>query len=332
VLPRGSILRQRLISRYCTAGMPWHRLRGQGSVPVEHQLGPPGRAGAASRRGAGGSSQGREQWARLGWLPRAIFNCGGSHRAWKHCPLQESRSRCAGARICTVRREDPVTCRGAKAPPAGSHRPLSQRRLKLGTMAEVRSAAAADSALHAPCCHQRRCLCLPRCCAHGTQQRMHCVVQLPPAPDAAAHMRLRPAPPAPLPCCLGGTAARHMAAGMVAIAGQPLFGVLGGGGAHPTAAALAGLTASHLALPALYPADSHSPRRAPRCARLPPAGLQPLLHLLLPAFAAFHACLLDTPLICFALPAARLAGHKGWVTSIAAPLDPSADVLLSSSR
>ena len=114
--------------------------------------------------------------------------------------------------------------------------------------------------------------------------------------------------------------------------GSRSSGCGGGGAAHPTAAALAGLTASHLALPALYPADSHSPRRAPRCARLPPAGLQPLLHLLLPAFAAFHACLLDTPLICFALPAARLAGHKGWVTSIAAPLDPSADVLLSSSR
>lgn len=30
--------------------------------------------------------------------------------------------------------------------------------------------------------------------------------------------------------------------------------------------------------------------------------------------------------------AGELRGHSGWVTSIAAPLDPNSDVLLSSSR
>ena len=201
-------------------------------------------------------------------------------------------------------------------------------------MAEVRTAAAADSALHAPCCHQRRCLCLPRYCAPRTQPPMHCAVQLPPAPDAAAHMLLRPAPPVALPCRPGGPAARNMLAGMVAIAGQPLLEVLGGGAHPPAAAAPAGLTAPHLASPALYPADSHSPRRAPRCACLLPARQQPLLHLLPPAVAAFYLCpalAVHASSVSFSLLLCP-AGHKGWVTSIAAPLDPSADVLLSSSR
>ena len=271
---------------------------------MEHQLGAQGRPAAATAGGgAGGGSQGGEPWARLGWLPRALINCWRSSRAWKHRP---SRNRGAGAQrlcICAVRREDPVTRRGAKAPPAGPHRPLSQRRLKLGTMAEVRTAAAADSALHAPCCHQRRCLCLPRYCAPRTQQPMHCAVQLPPAPDAAAHMLLRPAPPVALPCRPGGPVARNMLAGMVAIAGQPLLEVLGGGAHPPAAAAPAGLTAPHLGPVSCRLSLSAASSSVRVLAACQAAAATPFV-------AACCCCILFVPsarrarLICFLLPAA----------------------------
>ena len=229
LLLRCSILWQGLIPCCLMVRRPWHVAEG-GRVQPQPA---PGRvwlsASPAQRLPAAGGCQGGRALAPLGCSPRGRVDC------W-----QPRWNQGAGAEAINAEahwgREDPVSRRGAKAPPSGPHRPLSQRRLNSGTMAEVCSAAAAEWPCMPPaaisgCC----CCCLPRCCAYCTQKAMHCAFQLPPAPDVAAHLLLRRATPWR---AAAAAAARNIAAPPVTLAGEQHFKVLGGRTAptHPSAA------------------------------------------------------------------------------------------------